>query len=88
MVYPGREIGIVFHPANERGEVGVQIKGEKKWIGHKRLQLKAAASELYPPDYDFSIVFDTVENRKTRHVMEKRHDPNAVIRYDEKDMDR
>ena len=28
--------------------------------------------ELYPEDYDFSILFDTVENRKLRHRMERR----------------
>lgn len=83
LVYPQKEIGIVFHPANERGEIGVQIKGGKKWINHKRLQIKVPANELYPPDYDFSIVFDTVANRKARHRMEKQHDPNAVIVYDQ-----
>lgn len=81
LVYPQKEIGIVFHPANEHGEIGIQIKGSKKWISHKRVQLKTQASELYPPDYDFSIIFDTVANRKARHVMEKRDDPNAVIQY-------
>lgn len=83
MIYPAREIGIVFHTANERGELGVQTKGAKKWVNHKRVQLTASASEMYPPDYDFSIVFDTVANRKARHAMEKRHDPNLVIRHDE-----
>lgn len=81
LVYPGKEIGIVFHPANERGEIGVQLKGSKKWINHKRVKLTAPASEMYPPDYDFSIVFDTVANRKARHTMEKRHDPNLTIQY-------
>lgn len=83
LVYPEKEIGIVFHPANERGEIGVQIKGKKSWISHKRVQLKTPASELYPPDYDFSIIFDSVANRKARHTMDKRHDPNAVIQYNE-----
>lgn len=32
-----------------------------------------AAQELYPEDYDFSIVFDTVEQRKTRHEMERKY---------------
>lgn len=83
IVYPEKEIGIVFHPANERGEIGVQIKGRKSWIVHKRLKLKTPASELYPPDYDFSVVFDSVSNRKARHVMEKRHDPNAIVQCNE-----
>ncbi len=83
LVYPQKEIGIVFCSANARGEVGVQIKGVKKRISHKRLKLKTPASELYPPDYDFSIVFDTVANRKAKHVLEKRHDPNLVVEYEQ-----
>lgn len=34
------------------------IKKEKKLINHKRIKLKTPASELYPPDYDFSVIFD------------------------------
>ncbi len=83
MVYPAKEIGIVFHAVNDRGEIGVQIKGKKNWINHKRLQRKTPASELYPPDYDFSILFDTVANRKARHSMEKRHDPNLLVQCEE-----
>ena len=37
---------------------------------------------MYPEDYDFSIVFDTVENRKARRILEKRYDPQAQVRYD------
>lgn len=33
--------------------------------------LQVAASQLYPEDYDFSIIFDTVENRKLRHDMDR-----------------
>lgn len=86
LIHPEKRIGVVFHQANEHGEIGVQIKGEKEWINHKRLELKTPASELYPPDYDFSIVFDTVSNRKARHVMGKRHDPNLSIQCDEKNI--
>lgn len=82
MVYPEKEIGIVFQKANEMGEVGVQIKKKKVWVRYKRLQLKASAKDMYPPDYDFSIVFDSVENRKARHLMNKRHVEGNEIRYD------
>ena len=30
-----------------------------------------AAVKLYPEDYDFSIIFDSVKNRKLRHQMER-----------------
>ncbi len=82
VVYPQKKIGIVFHKSNEKGEVGVQIQKKKEWINHKRLQLKVAASEMYPEDYDFSIVFDTVANRKARHKMEKSYRPDLEIVYE------
>jgi dsDNA-specific endonuclease/ATPase MutS2 len=82
MVYPRRDIGIVYQTANEKGEIGVQIKDKKTLISHKRLKLHVPASELYPPDYDFSIVFDTVANRKARRKMEKGHNPDLIIRSD------
>ena len=48
------------------------MPGKKIWINHKRVKLHVAAAELYPEDYDFSILFDTVENRKIRHDMERK----------------
>ena len=79
MVFPQKLIGIVYQCENERGEIGVQIKGKKVMISHKRLKLHVSASELYPEDYDFSIIFDSVENRRKRHTMERKHDPNIII---------
>lgn len=73
MVYPDRKIGIVCQKANEKGVLRVQMPDKKIWINHKRIKLYIKAEELYPEDYDFSILFDTVKNRKLRHQMEKRH---------------
>jgi len=78
-VLPEREKGIVFQSADEQGNVIVQIKGEKHTIRHTRLKLLVPASELYPPDYDFSIIFDTVENRKARHTISRRYDAEATV---------
>ncbi len=86
VVYPQKKIGIVFRKADEKGEVGVQIQKKKEFISHKRLQLKAAASELYPDDYDFSIIFDSVANRKARHKMEKGHQPELEIIYEKEQL--
>lgn len=72
MVYPDKKIGIVCQTANDRGVLRVQMPDRKIWINHKRLKLHVAAEELYPEDYDFSIIFDTVENRKMRHQMERK----------------
>ncbi len=78
-VGPEGALGLVFKPADEKGMVGVQIKGKKSYVNHKRLTLKTPAEELYPPDYDFSIIFDTVENRKARHQMDKKFVPGLTI---------
>ena len=83
IVYPKKEIGIIYKKANERGELGVQVKGTKKLINHKRIKLHVPASELYPDDYDFSIIFDSVENRKARHLLEKRHEQGNIVVVDE-----
>lgn len=72
MIYPDKKIGIVCEPINEKGVLRVQMPGKKIWINHKRVKLHVAAKELYPEDYDFSILFDTVENRKIRHDMERK----------------
>lgn len=82
IVYPDRKIGIVCAPVNEKGVLRVQLPGKKIWISHKRVKLHVAATELYPEDYDFSILFDTVENRKIRHDMERKY-TEAVIRWEE-----
>lgn len=79
VVMPDHKIGIVVKAADDHGEVLVQVQKEKILVGHKRLRLKVAATELYPEDYDFSIIFDTVENRKARHKMGKRHQEGLVI---------
>ena len=36
------------------------------------------AKELYPEDYDFSIIFDTVEVRKLRHDMERKYTEGEI----------
>lgn len=73
MVYPDKKLAIVCQTANEKGILQVQLPNKKIWINHKRVKLQVAASKLYPEDYDFSIIFDTVENRKLRHQMERKY---------------
>lgn len=82
-IYPENAIGVICKAANEMGEYGVQIKGKKQVVNHKRIKLLVSASELYPEGYDFSIVFDTKENRKARHNMERKYAPDAVITYED-----
>ncbi len=73
MVYPEKKIGIVCVPVNEKGVLRVQLPNKKIWINHKRVKLHVSATELYPEDYDFSILFETVENRKKRHDMQRKY---------------
>lgn len=79
IVYPQKEIGIVYARSNEKGEIGVQVKEKKRLVNHKRIKLHVAASELYPENYDFSIIFDSVENRKSRRILERRHQEGNVV---------
>lgn len=82
MVYPEKKIGIVCAPINEKGVLRVQLPNKKIWINHKRVKLHVAATELYPEDYDFSIIFESVENRKKRHDMQRKY-TDAVIEAEE-----
>ena len=82
IVYPDKKIGIVCVPVNEKGVLRVQMPNKKIWINHKRVKLHVAATELYPEDYDFSIVFESVENRKKRHDMQRKY-TDAVIEVEE-----
>ena len=70
-------------PADDKGVLQVQLKGKKIWINHKRVKLHVAAEKLYPEDYDFSIIFDTVENRKLRHQMVRKYVEGETIQYEE-----
>ena len=82
MIYPDKKIGIVCEKVNEKGVLRVQVKGKKIWINRKRVKLHVAASELYPKDYDFSIIFESVENRKLKHDMGRKYTEETLV-YEE-----
>ncbi len=79
LVYPEKKIGIVCGPVNEKGVLKVQLPGKKIWINQKRVKLHVAAEKLYPDDYDFSILFETVEHRKIRHDMERKYTDQVIF---------
>lgn len=83
-VLPDNKIGIVCEEVNDKGVLRVQIADRKIWINHKRVKLHVKAEELYPEDYDMSIVFESVENRKKRHDMERKY-TTETIEYKESD---
>lgn len=73
--------GIVAQAANAKGEVVVKVADRKYSINQKRLSLHLKKEELYPDheNYDLDIVLDTVQNRKAKHKMSKRHVEGAVV---------
>ena len=80
IVYPQKILGLVYEPnPTTKGEIGVQIRGKKQLINHKRIKLKTSASDLYPADYDFSIIFDSVELRKTRYQTNRVYRENTSV---------
>lgn len=79
MIYPDKKIGIVCEPINEKGVLRVQLQNKKIWINHKRVKLQVSETQLYPDDYDFSIVFDTVEERKMRHDMSRKYVEEVLV---------
>lgn len=82
-VEPSGVTGIVVKPADLMGNVLVQVKGEKRMVNYKRLKIRVKAMQLYPEDYDFSIVFDSVENRKARHDMERKYQGTTQVRVED-----
>lgn len=84
-VYPERKTGIVVKPEDDQGRLLVQIQKQKVWVNVKRVKLQVAASELYPADYDFSIIFDSVENRKARVQMSKHYEEEKMAVMEEID---
>lgn len=78
MVLPDHKIGIICETVNEKGVLRVQLQGKKIYISHKRIRLHVPADRLYPPDYDFSIIFDTVEERKKHHQMERKYVEDTI----------
>lgn len=71
LIYPDKKIGIICKTANEKGVLRVQMADKKIWVNRKRIKLHVAAKKLYPDDYDFSVIFDSVKNRKLRHQMDR-----------------
>lgn len=82
IVHPQKKTGIVYQSVNEAGEVGVQIQKKKILVNHKRIQVIARAKDMYPEDYDFSIIFESIETRKARHLMDRKYVKDLVIKVE------
>ncbi|MFD1737248.1 endonuclease MutS2 [Bacillus salitolerans] len=73
------EYGIVYKPEDKDGNVIVVIKGVKKIINQKRLELYIKAEELYPEEYEMDIVFESKDNRKKDKLLNKGHVEGLTI---------
>ena len=76
---PEKKTAIVYRSADDDVNVIIQMQGKKMTVRYNRLKLLVPAAELYPPDYDFSIIFDTVVNRKAAHTIARKYDADAVV---------
>ncbi|MFB9280090.1 endonuclease MutS2 [Cohnella cellulosilytica] len=77
-----RKAGVVYRLPDERGNLIVQVQREKIKLNHKRIRKYIDKKHLYPDEnYDLDIVFDSVDNRKKRHLMGKRHVEGITIEH-------
>jgi dsDNA-specific endonuclease/ATPase MutS2 len=83
MILPDGKKGIVCKELDDLGMLGVQLPDRKINISHKRVKLLVASTYLYPDNYDFSIIFESVKNRKARHQMSRKYMPGLTIEADE-----
>jgi DNA mismatch repair protein MutS2 len=86
-IYPLKRAGVVFKETDERGNLIVQVQGQKLKFNHKRLKPYIAKEKLYPGEsYDLDIVFESKENRKARHLMNRKHAEGVeiIIKPDER----
>lgn len=73
-IYPLKRTGVVYRETDERGELIVQVQGQKLRFNHERVKPYIAKEKLYPGEtYDLDIVFESKENRKARHQMSRKH---------------
>lgn len=79
-IYPLKRSGVVFREADERGDMIVQVQGQKLKFNHKRVKPYIAKEKLYPGEtYDLDIVFESKENRKARHLMNRKYAEGVEI---------
>lgn len=77
--------GVICDEENNAGELGVLVQGKRIKVNKKRLSLQIDAKELYPEDYDLSIVLETKENRKKNKLMNKKYVEGLKIEREDHD---
>lgn len=66
-----KTIGVVVELEDRKGDLTVMIKRKRTKINYKRLRMYIDKKELYPDDYDMSIVTSTKDNRKKEKKISK-----------------
>ncbi|WP_138751167.1 endonuclease MutS2 [Paenibacillus sinopodophylli] len=85
-LYPLKRTGVVYRPADERGNIIVQVQRQKHTFNQKRMKLYIPKEELYPDEqYDLDIVFESKENRKKRKLLNRKHVEGLMIETPEED---
>lgn len=79
-IYPLKRMGVVYRPADERGNVVVQVQGQKLTFNQKRMKLYIPKTKLYPDEqYDLDIIFESKADRKSRKLMSRKHVEGLTI---------
>lgn len=63
--------GIVYNDNENKNYIQVFVNEEIIEVFHKRIELLAPASELYPKGYDLSTIFTSYDKRKLVHDIER-----------------
>jgi dsDNA-specific endonuclease/ATPase MutS2 len=74
--------GIICELENSKGDFTVLVMKKRIVVNKKRLSLYAEAKDLYPENYDFDIIFETKENRKKKHLMDRKYVKGLTIQRD------
>lgn len=79
------EQGVVCSLPDSKGKIRVLVKDKKMELPVKRVQLHIPAEQLYPENYDLNIVLLSKDERRRKHLMERKHIPGAsrVVPEDE-----
>jgi DNA mismatch repair protein MutS2 len=74
-----KRTGIICELENSKGDFVVLVMKNRIVVNKKRLSLYTEAKDLYPENYDFDIIFETKENRKKKHIMDRKYVKGLTI---------
>lgn len=73
--------GIICEPENAKGEVGVMVMKKRFKVNKKRIRPFIEGKDLYPEDYNLDIVLESKEDRRKKHLMNKRHVEGLTVEH-------